>query len=105
MRLDLAEPLRSSAVLTVVSPQGTPKEGTKLAATEARNAASERASGIPIDGSSVAHCWVFAFLRCAAITGAALARGLGTHGPDAYRAPHQRFLQSLTDALVDAGKD
>lgn len=69
----------------------------------ARNAAYERASGIVIDEPSVAYYRVFVFVRCAVITGIALARGVGTHGTDAYRAPHQRFLASLADALRAAG--
>jgi len=66
----------------------------------ARDAAYERASGIPIKAESVAYYRVFVFLRCAAITSMALARGLGTHGPAAYRAPHQRFLASLAEAMA-----
>jgi aminoglycoside phosphotransferase (APT) family kinase protein len=68
-----------------------------------RNAAYERASGILIDAASVAYYRVFVFLRCAVITGIALARGVGTHGTEAYRAPHQRFLAHLADALSASG--
>ncbi len=69
----------------------------------ARDAAYERASGIPIDARSVAYYRVLVLVRCAVITGVALARSVGVHGPDAYRAPHQRFLASLADALSAAG--
>lgn len=68
-----------------------------------RNAAYERASGVRIDEPSVAYYRVFVLVRCLVITGIALARGVGTHGTDAYRAPHQRFLVSLADALCAAG--
>ena len=53
--------------------------------------------------ASVAYYRVFVFLRCAVITGIALAHGVGTHGTDAYRAPHQRFLAHLADALSASG--
>lgn len=69
----------------------------------ARDDAYERASGISIDAASVGYYRVLVLLRCAVITGIALARGVGTHGSDAYRAPHQRFLVSLADALSAAG--
>ncbi len=68
----------------------------------ARHAAYERAGGVPIDGPTLAYYRVFVHLRCAAITGISIARG-GTHGTDAYRAPHRRFLEALDGALVDAG--
>lgn len=68
----------------------------------ARDAAYERASNVPVDAESVAYYRVLVFLRCVVITGMALARGRGTHGTDAYRAPHQRFCGSLSDALVAA---
>lgn len=69
----------------------------------ARDAAYEEASGIAIDAASVAYYRVLVFLRCAVITAMAVARGVGTHGPDAYRAPNQRFLTSLAEALASAG--
>lgn len=74
-----------------------------FADVEARNAAYERAAGLDIDERAVAYYRVFVFVRCAVITGVALARGVGTHGPDAYRGPYQRFLASLGEALSNAG--
>lgn len=67
----------------------------------ARHAAYERAGGTALDGEALAYYRVFVNLRCAVITGIAIARG-GTHGIDAYRAPHRRFLGALGGALADA---
>lgn len=73
--------------------------GGPLGDLAARDAAYERASGLTIDGRSVAYYRVFVFLRCAVITGIVLSREAGALGTIAYRAPHHRFLLQLAGAL------
>jgi aminoglycoside phosphotransferase (APT) family kinase protein len=62
----------------------------------------ERATGVPVDAGAVRYYSVLVHLRCAVITGIALARGGGALGLAPYVAPHHRFLVGLGRALAAA---
>jgi aminoglycoside phosphotransferase (APT) family kinase protein len=70
-------------------------------ATE-RDRRYERATGVAIDPAAVRYYSVLVHLRCAVITGMALARGGGALGLAPYLAPHHRFLVQLGRALAAA---
>jgi aminoglycoside phosphotransferase (APT) family kinase protein len=61
-----------------------------------------QAAGIEVDPDAVRYYAVLVQLRCAVTTGAAISRGGGALGLEAYRAPHHRFLSQLGAALCDA---
>lgn len=62
----------------------------------------ERATGVATDADAVRYYTVLVHLRCAVITGMALARGGGALGMAPYAAPHHRFLLRLGRAIADA---